>query len=52
MDRKNIYRYYNERKDKPMAAFLVADTSQNIMKGDCYENVEASEKKFHIHRIC
>jgi len=39
------YRYYHERKDKPMAAFLVADTSQNIMKGDCYENVEASEKE-------
>ena len=39
------YRYYNERKDKPMAAFLVADTSQNIMKGDCYENVDASEKE-------
>jgi len=38
-------RYYNERKDKPKAVFLVADTSQKFSKGDCFENVDATEKE-------
>ena len=29
-----------------MAAFLVADTSQNIMKADCYENVKQVKRNF------
>ena len=45
------YRYYHERKDKPMAAFLVADTSQNIMKADVMKMLKQVKKKFHSQNM-
>ena len=38
-------RYYNERKGKPKAVFLVADTSKKISNANCFDDIEASEKE-------
>ena len=37
-------RYNNHRKDKPLGVFLIADTSQNFSKADCYNDLEGDDK--------
>jgi hypothetical protein len=41
-------RYYNQRKDKPPAVFLVGDTSQNISMADCYEDLDSEKMEKQI----
>jgi len=41
-------RYYNQRKDKPPAVFLVGDTSQNISNVDCYTDLDSEKMEKQI----